>query len=164
MVLLHGYGANAQDLAGLVPHLPADFTYASVQAPVSLGGGAYTWFELDVQRLAYSSMAAHDAVEDLWSWVASVKPNHSSVTLLGFSMGMAMATSLLRSRPDEFAAVVGLSGFAVDPERGEGIPEGYFKDDEVASSGVPLFWGATRRTRSFRLTMWSTPIGGPPPR
>ncbi|GAB3841732.1 alpha/beta hydrolase [Nesterenkonia populi] len=141
VVLLHGYGANGQDLAGLIPHLPQEFTYAAVQAPVHMGGGAYTWFDLDVQRLAYSSMAAHDAVEDLWQWVDAVKGQHSSVTLLGFSMGMAMATSLLRTRPEEFAAVVGLSGFAVDPERGEGLPEGYFKDEELKAKEVPFFWG-----------------------
>ncbi|MCT1607815.1 alpha/beta hydrolase-fold protein [Nesterenkonia massiliensis] len=140
LVLLHGYGANAQDLMGLVPGLPAEFTVAAVQAPVPMGYGSYTWFELDVERLAYSSQAARQAVEDLWEWLAEVKEQHSSVTLLGFSMGMAMATSLLRTRPDQFAAVVGLSGFAVDPERGEGL-EGYFDDDALAAQQVPFFWG-----------------------
>ncbi|MBF6841863.1 hypothetical protein HN289_19595, partial [Acinetobacter baumannii] len=118
VVLLHGYGSNERDLIGLVPGLPEEFTYASVRAPVDMGFGSYTWFDLDVERMAYSSTAARDAVEDLWEWIASVKDQHSSVTLLGFSMGMAIATSLLRTRPEEFAAVVGLSGFAVDPGTG----------------------------------------------
>ncbi|NLS09524.1 phospholipase [Nesterenkonia sp. MY13] len=139
-VLLHGYGANEQDLLGLVPGLPQEFTYASVRAPVSMGFGAYTWFELDVERLAYSSSAARQAVEDLWEWIDSVRGNHSSVTLIGFSMGMAMATSLLRTRPEAFAAVVGLSGFAVDPNRGEEL-EGYFDDDALAAQKIPFFWG-----------------------
>jgi phospholipase/carboxylesterase len=50
-------------------------------------------------------------------------------------MGMAMATTLLRQRPADFAAVVGLSGFVVnagaDPS---------FRDDEL-DGNVPLFWG-----------------------
>ena len=62
------------------------------------------------------------------------------MTLLGFSMGMAMATSLLRTRPEEFAAVVGLSGFAVDPVPGEAL-EGYFDDETLAAQKVPFFWG-----------------------
>ncbi|GAA1156594.1 alpha/beta hydrolase [Nesterenkonia sandarakina] len=140
VVLLHGYGSHEQDLIGLVPGLPADFTYASVRAPVEMEFGGYTWFDLDVERLAYSSSAARAAVEDLWEWIASVKDQHSSVTLLGFSMGMAMATSLLRSRPEAFAAVVGLSGFAVDPTRGEGL-EDYFDDEALAAAKVPFFWG-----------------------
>ena len=140
VVLLHGYGSNERDLLGLVPELPQEFTYASVRAPVAMGFGGYTWFDLDVERLAYSSAAAHDAVEDLWSWITSIKDQHSSVTLLGFSMGMAMATSLLRTRPDQFAAVVGLSGFAVDPSAGEEL-EGYFDDEGLAARQVPFFWG-----------------------
>ncbi|GAA4842225.1 alpha/beta hydrolase [Garicola koreensis] len=140
VVLLHGYGSHERDLLGLVPGLPQEFTYASLRAPVEMGPGAYTWFDLDVERMAYSSSAAHDAVEDLWSWIASVKDQHSSVTLLGFSMGMAMATSLLRTRPDAFAAVVGLSGFAVDSSTG-GELQGYFDDQGLAARRVPFFWG-----------------------
>lgn len=140
VVLLHGYGSNERDLIGLVPGLPDQFTYASVRAPVAMGFGSYTWFDLDVERMAYSSSAARDAVEDLWDWIASVKDQHTSVTLLGFSMGMAMATSLLRTRPKEFAAVVGLSGFAVDPGSGEDL-QGYFDDEALAACHVPFFWG-----------------------
>ncbi|WP_150462174.1 alpha/beta hydrolase [Nesterenkonia ebinurensis] len=139
-VLLHGYGANERDLLGMVPGLPQEFTFASVRAPVPLGFGGYTWFDLDVQRLAYSSSAARNAVEDVWGWIDAVRGQHSSVTLIGFSMGMAMGTSLLRSRPEAFAAMVGLSGFAVDPERGEGLPD-YFDDAALAAQQTPFFWG-----------------------
>ncbi|WP_022872095.1 alpha/beta hydrolase [Nesterenkonia alba] len=140
IVLLHGYGANERDLLSLVPGLPAEATYAAVRAPVALGYGAYTWFDLDVERLAYSSAAARQAVEDLAGWIDHVRTPHSSVSLLGFSMGMAMATSLLRSRPADFTACVGLSGFAVDPSRGDGL-HGYFDDEALAARQVPFFWG-----------------------
>ncbi|TLP98143.1 phospholipase [Nesterenkonia salmonea] len=139
-VLLHGHGANERDLLGMVPGLPEEFTYASVRAPVSMGFGAYTWFDLDVERLAYSSTAARQAVEDLWEWIDSVRGQHTSVTLIGFSMGMALGTSLLRTRPEAFRAAVGLSGFAVDPERGEGM-KAYFDDDALAAAKLPFFWG-----------------------
>lgn len=139
-VLLHGYGANERDLLGMVPGLPSEFSYASVRAPVSMGMDAYTWFDLDAQRLTYSSSAARQAVDDLWGWIDSVRGAHSSVTLIGFSMGMAIGTSLLRTRPSAFSAMVGLSGFAVDPERGEGLPD-YFDDAALAAEQVPFFWG-----------------------
>ena len=56
-------------------------------------------------------------------------------TLLGFSMGMAMATTLLRQRPADFAAVVGLSGFVVDAG-----DDPSFHDGDLDGT-VPLFWG-----------------------
>ncbi|WP_300342835.1 PHB depolymerase family esterase [Nesterenkonia sp.] len=140
VVMLHGYGAHERDLLSMVPALPEEFTYASLRAPVQMGPGAYTWFHLDPERLAYSSAEARSAVEDLWSWIDAVRHQHSSVTLLGFSMGMAMATSLLRTRPEAFAAAVGLSGFAVDPA-GSADLAGYFDDDALAARQLPFFWG-----------------------
>lgn len=160
VVLLHGYGSNERDLLGLVPELPQEFTYASVRAPVAMGFGAYTWFDLDVERMAYSSAAAHDAVEDLWSWIASVKDQHSSVTLLGFSMGMAMATSLLRTRPGEFAAVVGSPALPWTP-----APVVSWRTISTTRAWPPArcrsSGAGTRRIRSSPLSAPSTPISGP---
>ena len=45
LVLLHGYGANEQDLLSLVPGLPEEFAVASVRAPLAMGPG-FTWFPL----------------------------------------------------------------------------------------------------------------------
>ena len=58
------------------------------------------------------------------------------IDLLGFSMGMAVASTLMRHRPEEFAAVVGLSGFVVPAEG-----NGFFHDEELAELKVPFFWG-----------------------
>ncbi len=133
LVLLHGYGSNEQDLFSLAGLLPPDFVVASLRAPIATGPG-FTWFPLTAS-IDYSLDAVKDAAGYVFSWLDSLKSNHSSVTLLGFSMGMAMATSLLRHRPADFAAVVGLSGFAVDAG---GDPA--FRDAELDGS-VPLFWG-----------------------
>lgn len=139
VVLLHGHGSDERDLFGLVPGLPEEFTYVSVRAPRPEGPG-YTWFPLDPERLGYSSQEAREAVEDLGEWIDTVREEHSSVTLLGFSMGMAMATSLLRARPRDFAAVVGLSGFAVDPGGNQEMQR-FFDDELLAEQRVPFFWG-----------------------
>lgn len=139
VVMLHGFGSHERDLFSFAHLLPERFTYASVRAPMPEGPG-FTWFPLDPMRLAYRSADARGAVDDLWAWIDSVRGQHSSVTLLGFSMGMAMATSLLRSRPDAFAAVIGLSGFAVDPQD-DPETSAYFDDEALASQQVPFFWG-----------------------
>ena len=134
LVLFHGYLANEEDLMGLADYLPSEFTIASVRAPQALGPG-YTWFPL-MNEPDFSVQRVVDAVDDVAGWLDSVKDVHSSVSLLGFSMGMAVASTLLRHRPADFAAVVGLSGFVVPAE---GNP--FFHDDELTAGGVPFFWG-----------------------
>ncbi|MCB5290773.1 alpha/beta hydrolase [Arthrobacter sp. SO3] len=133
LVLLHGYGANEQDLLSLADVLPQDFVVASLRAPLVSGPG-FTWFPLTAS-IDYSLDAVKDAATYVEDWLDAVRQNHPSVTLLGFSMGMALATTLLRRRPADYAAVVGLSGFAVDAA---GDPS--FRDSELDGT-VPLFWG-----------------------
>lgn len=134
LVLLHGHMANEQDLMGILDFLPGEFTVASLRAPVAMGPG-FTWFPL-LQDADYSVEKATAAVRDVIAWVDSVKGPHSSVSLLGFSMGMAVASTMLRARPGDYAAVVGLSGFAVPAEGSD-----FFRDDELAANPVPFFWG-----------------------
>ncbi|MHA7263257.1 alpha/beta hydrolase [Arthrobacter sp. TMN-37] len=134
LVLFHGYMADELDLMGLADHLPEEFTVVSVRAPHAEEQG-YSWFPLS-RGADYSVEAVVEALTPLAEWIDTVRAPHSSVSLLGFSMGMGVATSLLRHRPGDFAAVVGLSGFAVPPE---GHP--FFQDEALAEHMVPFFWG-----------------------
>lgn len=134
LVLFHGYLANEEDLMGLAGRLPEEFTIASVRAPVALGPG-YTWFPL-MHEPDYSVDRVVAAVQDVSDWLDSIRDQHSSVSLLGFSMGMAVASTLMRHRPEEFTAVVGLSGFVVPAEG-----NAFFHDEELAALPVPFFWG-----------------------
>jgi phospholipase/carboxylesterase len=134
LVMFHGYMADELDLMGLADHLPEEFTVVSVRAPHAESQG-YSWFPL-ARDAGYSVEAVVEALTPLAGWIDSIRGAHPSVSLLGFSMGMGVATSLLRHRPDAFAAVVGLSGFAVQPQ---GHP--FFKDEALAGLKVPFFWG-----------------------
>ncbi len=133
LVLLHGHGANEQDLFSLAELLPGEFAVAALRAPIATGPG-FTWFPLTAS-IDYTLDAVTDASAYVLDWLDSVKANHPSVTLLGFSMGMAMATTMLRQRPADFAAVVGLSGFVVDAGQ-----DPSFRDNELDGT-VPMFWG-----------------------
>lgn len=134
LVLLHGYGSNEEDLMSLARYLPEDFTYLSVRAPLSAGPG-FSWFPL-TSEIDYSVDAVQDAVRGLWELLEPLCAEHSSVALLGFSQGMAMATSLARHRPEAIDAVIGLSGFAVQ------MPEdGFFDDEALRARPLPMFWG-----------------------
>ena len=89
-----------------------------------------------------SAPSVRAAVESLQAWVESVRADFRSVTLLGFSQGMAMAMSLLRLDPAAYACAVGLSGFVADPDRAEPELATFFdRDDEVARVRPKVFWG-----------------------
>lgn len=147
LVLLHGYGANEDDLFGLVPQLPAEFTVAAVRAPLAMGMGAFAWFPLSQDPVtgeigSDDAPAVRRAIADLHAWVASVRGDFRTVSLLGFSQGMALATSLLRIEPAAYTCTVGLSGFVVDPEGAEPELVGLFQaDDDVAAVKPRVFWG-----------------------
>lgn len=134
LVLLHGYGSNEQDLMGLMGMLPEEFTYLSVRAPMVAGPG-FSWFPL-TQEIGYSIDSVESSVVALWEFLRPVVEEFSSVTLLGFSQGMAMATSLARYQRERISAVVGLSGFAVDSPDSK-----IFDDAALAANPLPLFWG-----------------------
>ncbi|HET7414913.1 MAG TPA: phospholipase [Arthrobacter sp.] len=138
LVMLHGYGSHEHDLFGIVDSLPADFTVASLRAPAQAGPG-FAWFPLR-NDISFSLDAVKDTTRAVAEWIDSVREQHSSVTLFGFSQGMCVATSLMRHRPEDYTAVVGLSGFVAQAEGGDNA-DGFFADDKLASRKLPLFWG-----------------------
>lgn len=131
LVMMHGYGTNETRMAEHFSFLPREFTCASLRAPMDMDGG-YGWFLLDYfHNNDFADVVA--SASGVMGWIDSVKGRHSSVSLLGFSQGMAMATTVLRLRPEGFAAVVGLSGFVLDNDLLAVL--------EPLEPKVPFFWG-----------------------
>ncbi|WP_420031509.1 alpha/beta hydrolase [Streptomyces sp. cg28] len=131
LIALHGRGADERSFADLADHLPAGPTVASVRAPIAEGAG-YAWFaNRGIGRPVPESIGR--TAQWLFDWLESVRSQHTSVSVLGFSGGMAMAGGLVLSRPQQFAAAVLLSGtLPWDAE----LPEA---PDRL--TGLPLFWG-----------------------
>lgn len=146
LVMLHGFGADEHDLFGLAREFPERLTVASVRAPLQNPMGGFAWFPLSQDpatgEIGSDAASVCAAVEQLHAWVQSVRGDFASVTLLGFSQGMAMAMSLLRLDPAGYTCTVGLSGFVADPERAEAELAALFdRDDEVARVQPKVFWG-----------------------
>lgn len=132
LVLLHGYNSNEGDLFGLAPYLPLEPAIASLRAPIFTGYG-HAWFPL-LSEGAERALAAADASTDaILAWLDREAPDASSIGLLGFSQGGAMALELLRRAPERFAFAVNLSGFALPGERAG--------DARLAELATPVFWG-----------------------
>lgn len=131
VVMMHGYGTDEQRMVRLFPHLPQEFTYAALRGPLEIGDH-YGWFLLDY-FLTNDFAEVITATNKVFAWIDANKGNHSSVGLLGYSQGMAMASTLLRLRPGAFTATVGLSGFVLDNE--------LLALSESFDAPPPFFWG-----------------------
>ena len=120
LVLLHGYGADENDLLSISHELDPRLGAISLQGPLSLGQGGRAWFNLsqtregfsfDLEEVKRASELVLEAVEEIAR--ESPKP-----ILLGFSQGASMALGLALAHPELCAGVFSLSGV---PPRTEGL-------------------------------------------
>ncbi|MEV7634541.1 phospholipase [Pseudarthrobacter enclensis] len=131
LVMMHGYGTDESRMVRLFEYLPPEFTCAALRAPMPIGEH-YGWFLLDY-FLANDFADVVSVAAKVHAWVESVREQHTSVSLLGYSQGMAMASTLLRLYPQDYAAVVGLSGFVLDND--------LLALTDSFDSKPPFFWG-----------------------
>ena len=131
LVLLHGYGSHEGDLFGMAPGLPLGPVIASVRAPIAENGG-WAWFSLNDGMPGDPDPARVDAAASaVLEWLDTV--DYTSVSILGFSQGAAIALQVLRLAPDRIAATVALSGFVAG-----GVHPG---DTALAELKPKVFWG-----------------------
>ena len=125
VVLLHGYGADGNDLIGLAPHwaqLLPDAEFLSPHAPFPCEAMPYgrQWFgfqgRLPAEILADIKQAAVILDRYLTELLAEKHMDESKLALVGFSQGamMSLYVSLRRAQP--VAAVVAYSGRLVAAE------------------------------------------------
>jgi phospholipase/carboxylesterase len=108
VVLFHGRGSDAHEIAGLVPHLPARFAYVAVRAPIAEGGG-FAWFaNRGIGRPIAESLAA--AMGWFRAWLDGAVATGRPVYLVGFSGGAAFAGGLLLADPTRWAGTAILNG------------------------------------------------------
>lgn len=132
LVMLHGYGSDEARMSALFRDMPHGFVCAAPRAPKDISGD-WGWFLLDY-FLANDFADVVGAASAVFGWLDAEMARHhfSSVSVLGFSQGMAMATTLIRLRPDMFTAGVGLSGFALHNE--------LLATMEPLATRIPFFW------------------------
>lgn len=133
LVLLHGYGSDERDLAGLVPYLPDAFVYASVRAPLTppFPAPGHSWYPIEGLQTRDAGWVTASAAR-LDEWIQATG-HHGPVGLLGFSQGAAVALQTIRLQPDRYAFAVNLSGYAT--------PGTLPRDGDLAEVAPPVFWG-----------------------
>jgi phospholipase/carboxylesterase len=116
LVLLHGVGADENDLLPLAAHLDPRLLCVSLRAPREYPVMGYSWFDIDWSTVPPGFDLAQ--AEESRAAVAALLPDlvrkHGTdparTFLLGFSQGGAIALAVALTRPDLLRGVVVHSG------------------------------------------------------
>lgn len=115
LILLHGRGADENDLLGLAEYLDPRLLIISVRAPFPFGYGfGYTWFEMleNFQPDLTSLKESHQILTQFFDDVVEQYPvDPSKIFVLGFSMGTVMGYLLLLTRPENICGLIANSGY-----------------------------------------------------
>jgi phospholipase/carboxylesterase len=121
VVMLHGFGANMYDLAGLSPSIDeSGYVYAFPNGPlrVPFGNGQFGYSWLEREGVEPPPPDAPEIEERLDSFVADVKKrtgvDDGEIVLGGFSQGAGLALRYGLPRRETFAGIAVLSGFTRD--------------------------------------------------
>jgi phospholipase/carboxylesterase len=141
VVVLHGRGANEQDLLPVAKSLPDELHVVSLRAPDRLQGG-YTWYELDLSGggLHQSQPDADDfersrrlVSDSIDAAVDAYGLDADRIGLFGFSQGAITSLSLVLDDPDRCSWVVALHGY---------LPDSHSDVDPDGIAGKPVFVAA----------------------
>ncbi|MDA1220205.1 MAG: alpha/beta fold hydrolase [Chloroflexi bacterium] len=122
VVMLHGFGANMKDLAGLAPSIEREgYVYACPNAPIpfdiGMGVSGYGWHPPRSEATAEDFQQAEGLLDGFFDEVfQQLKATPGQIALLGFSQGGGMTYRCGLGRPETFAGLVALSASLPDPE------------------------------------------------
>ena len=108
LVLLHGFGANEQDLLPMAARLDPRLAVASLRAPYQVRPGSYSWVngntadELDKAR--------RKVIECIDQVVDSTGADRGRVYLAGFSQGASLTLAIALTEPEKIGGAAVLSG------------------------------------------------------
>ena len=125
IILLHGLGADGNDLIGLAPYwaplLPdAEFLSPNAPFPCDMAPYGYQWMSAQdpspEARLAGARAAAAILDAFITDELAKRELTESELAMVGFSQGTMMSLFVGPRRENQLAGIVGYSGRLIAPE------------------------------------------------
>jgi phospholipase/carboxylesterase len=119
VMMIHGRGADENDLLGLAEYLDDRLFVISVRAPFPFQyGGGFAWYDVIEVGTPEPRMFA-ESYRKLSQFIDDARTGYpidpTKLVLLGFSMGSIMSLAIALSKPDSVLAVAAHSGY---------VPEG----------------------------------------
>ncbi|MFN0065202.1 MAG: alpha/beta hydrolase [Chlamydiales bacterium] len=147
IVLLHGYGANFQDLIPISRVFRGPrwiFPNGPIQVPISSDYTGRAWFKINIEALQKASEKKEyekisqaltpeldGAFACVQKFLAALKTPPSKLVLGGFSQGAILATEAALSLPDQIKGLLVLSGTLVHKESWQNLSQKH--------KGLPFF-------------------------
>ena len=139
--MFHGYGSNKEDLFSLEQYLPQSLTIISLEAPLKLPFGGFSWFNIDYSDVIENNLdkrykEINESIDGLLSnidkHIGSENLDENDVTLLGFSQGGSICWKLGLDYSKRFRRIMPLSSFIHPSYLNEDLNN--YKDLEIYSS------------------------------
>ena len=118
LLLLHGYGSNADDLFSFANELPNDCFVISAQAPYDIQFGSYAWYAINFDAnenkfsdLPQARLSRNLIAKFIDELLIKYPIDSKNVTLIGFSQGTILSYAVALSYPEKVQKVVALSGY-----------------------------------------------------
>jgi phospholipase/carboxylesterase len=168
LLLLHGRGADEEDLLALAPLLPARLFVVAARAPQPAPGSfGYAWYQM-LGAGTPEPVSVLQSIDRLRRFVQGLPEAYpvdpGSLFVLGFSQGAAMALALACDQAQGVAGTLALSGHWPPGARAEaasGRP--FFVAHGTADPVLPLALGrtvrATLESAGAHLTYHEYPMG-----
>ncbi len=116
LLLLHGVGANEQDLFGFTPYVDERLMVISLRAPRSYQWGGYSWFDINWNAHGFSinTDQAHQSWQTVQTFIDQALETYGvdpeRVYLAGFSQGAIISLGATLTQPRKIAGLVVMSG------------------------------------------------------
>ena len=139
--MFHGYGSNKEDLFSLEQYLPQSHTIISLEAPLKLPFGGFSWFDIDYSDVIENNLdkrykEINESIDGLLfnidRHIESEKLDKNDVTILGFSQGGSICWKLGLDFSERFRRIIPLSSFIHPSYLNEDLS--YYKDLDIYSS------------------------------
>ena len=125
VILLHGYGADKNDLIGLAPHLAHALPETAFVSPDAISpcetGFGRQWFSLqsmDTDSIYDGLQIAHPHIDNfIDEQMQRFNLSADKVALVGFSQGTMLSLHTAPRRTEQLACVVGFSGMLAGSDK-----------------------------------------------
>lgn len=124
LLLLHGVGSNEHDLLGLEPMIDERFHLISARAPLELGPGSFSWFDVEFTPVhVHNAKEAEASRRSLIAFIDELAERYGvpfeRIFLLGFSQGAVLSLSVALTEPGKIGGIIALSGRTLQEMRAE---------------------------------------------